>query len=62
MKIKDIKINFLHYGDLLDPNSLTKIIKKIKPNEIYNFAAQSHVGVSFKLTKLYFTGKFNRNT
>ena len=34
---------------LLDPNSLTKIIKKIKPDEIYNFAAQSHVGVSFKL-------------
>jgi len=40
---------FLHYGDLLDPNSLTNIIKNIKPDEIYNFAAQSHVGVSFKL-------------
>ena len=40
---------FLHYGDLLDPNSLTKIITKIKPDEIYNFAAQSHVGVSFEL-------------
>ncbi len=38
---------FLHYGDLLDPNSLTKIIKKVQPDEIYNFAAQSHVGVSF---------------
>ena len=40
---------FLHYGDLLDPNSLTDLISKIKPQEIYNFAAQSHVGVSFML-------------
>ena len=40
---------FLHYGDLLDPNSLTKVIRKISPNEIYNFAAQSHVGVSFEM-------------
>ena len=40
---------FLHYGDLLDSNTLTKIIKQIKPDEIYNFAAQSHVGVSFDL-------------
>ena len=40
---------FLHYGDLLDANSLTKLIDKIKPNEIYNLAAQSHVGVSFQI-------------
>ncbi|MBD1134951.1 GDP-mannose 4,6-dehydratase [Pelagibacterales bacterium SAG-MED47] len=40
---------FLHYGDLLDSNTLTKIIKEVKPDEIYNFAAQSHVGVSFDL-------------
>ena len=40
---------FLHYGDLLDPNSLSKIIRSIEPNEIYNLAAQSHVGVSFQL-------------
>ena len=40
---------FLHYGDLLDANSLVKIINKIKPDELYNFAAQSHVGVSFDL-------------
>ena len=39
----------MHYGDLLDPNSLTKVIRKISPNEIYNFAAQSHVGVSFEM-------------
>ena len=40
---------YLHYGDLLDPNSLTDLINKIKPDEIYNLAAQSHVGVSFQL-------------
>ncbi len=40
---------FLHYGDLLDSNTLTKIIKEVRPDEIYNFAAQSHVGVSFDL-------------
>ena len=40
---------FLHYGDLLDSNSLTKIIKKVNPDEVYNFAAQSHVGVSFEM-------------
>ena len=40
---------FLHYGDLLDSNSLTNLISKIQPDEIYNFAAQSHVGVSFQL-------------
>ncbi len=40
---------FLHYGDLLDPNSLTDLISKIKPDEVYNLAAQSHVGVSFQL-------------
>ena len=38
---------FLHYGDLTDTDSLTKIINKVKPHEIYNLGAQSHVGVSF---------------
>jgi GDPmannose 4,6-dehydratase len=37
----------LHYGDLTDPLSVHKIINKIKPHEIYNLAAQSHVKVSF---------------
>ena len=37
----------LHYGDLTDSLNLTKIISMIKPDEIYNLAAQSHVGVSF---------------
>ena len=47
--IKNTKISFLHYGDLLDSNSLIKIIRSVQPNEIYNLAAQSHVGVSFQL-------------
>ena len=38
---------FLHYGDLTDSNSIYNIIYKIKPTEIYNLGAQSHVGVSF---------------
>lgn len=37
----------LHYGDLSDSISLVKIIGNVKPDEIYNLAAQSHVGVSF---------------
>jgi GDPmannose 4,6-dehydratase len=44
------KTNFyLHYGDLTDSLSVLKIIKKTKPNEIYNLGAQSHVGVSFEV-------------
>ena len=39
---------FLHYGDLTDSDSIFKIINKIKPTEIYNLGAQSHVGVSFE--------------
>lgn len=38
---------FLHYGDLADTSNLLKIISKIKPDEIYNLGAQSHVSVSF---------------
>ena len=40
---------FLHYGDLADSNSLVNIINKIKPHEIYNLGAQSHVGHSFEI-------------
>jgi GDPmannose 4,6-dehydratase len=40
------KIN-LHYGDLSDLSSLVNTIKVVKPDEIYNLAAQSHVGLSF---------------
>jgi GDPmannose 4,6-dehydratase len=39
---------FLHYADLTDSNSVFKIISEIKPDEIYNLGAQSHVGVSFE--------------
>ena len=39
----------LHYGDLLDGNCLVQIINNIKPREIYNLGAQSHVKVSFDL-------------
>lgn len=38
---------FLHYGDLIDPSSLNRLLDKIEPDEIYNLAAQSHVKVSF---------------
>ena len=40
---------FLHYGDLADSGTIRKIIYKVKPNEIYNLAAQSHVKVSFDI-------------
>ena len=38
----------LHFGDLTDSLSINKIIKQIRPNEIYNLGAQSHVAVSFE--------------
>ena len=39
----------LHYGDMTDSMNLTKIIKEVKPDEIYNLAAMSHVHVSFEI-------------
>jgi GDPmannose 4,6-dehydratase len=39
---------FLHYGDLTDGTNLIRIIQETQPSEIYNLAAQSHVGVSFE--------------
>jgi GDPmannose 4,6-dehydratase len=38
---------FLHYGDLNDASSLNMVLKKVRPEEIYNLGAQSHVKVSF---------------
>src|SRR5262245_21529815 len=38
---------FLHYGDLTDASSLSSILQKVKPHEVYNLGAQSHVRVSF---------------
>jgi len=47
---KHNKTNFyLHYGDLVDANNIIDLIKKIKPDEIYNLAAQSHVLTSFAI-------------
>lgn len=38
---------FLHYGDMTDANGLSRLIRTLKPTEVYNLAAQSHVRVSF---------------
>jgi GDPmannose 4,6-dehydratase len=38
----------LHYGDLTDSSNLTRIINEVKPDEVYNLGAQSHVAVSFE--------------
>lgn len=40
---------FLHYGDITDSNTIYKLLGQIKPDEVYNLAAQSHVRVSFDL-------------
>ena len=40
---------FLHYADLMDPLRMTALIEQVKPTEVYNLAAQSHVQVSFDL-------------
>jgi len=39
---------FMHYGDMTDSTNLIRIIQEVKPDEIYNLAAQSHVKVSFE--------------
>ncbi len=40
---------FLHYGDLSDSSNISRILEKVKPNEIYHLGAQSHVKVSFDI-------------
>ncbi len=40
---------FLHYGDLTDSSNLIRLVTEIKPTEVYNLAAQSHVGISFEV-------------
>jgi GDPmannose 4,6-dehydratase len=50
--IRDMRLKnklTLHYGDMTDSSSLVRIIQKVKPDEIYNLAAQSHVKVSFDI-------------
>ena len=44
---RDVRF-FMHYGDLTDSTNLIRIIQAVKPDEIYNLAAQSHVQVSFE--------------
>ncbi|SIQ49646.1 GDPmannose 4,6-dehydratase [Paracoccus thiocyanatus] len=39
---------FLHYGDLADTSNLTRILAEVRPDEVYNLGAQSHVAVSFE--------------
>lgn len=40
---------FLHYGDLTDSSNLANLVREIQPDEVYNLAAQSHVGISFEV-------------
>lgn len=45
----DENVNFfMHYGDLTDTSNLTRILKEVQPDEVYNLGAQSHVAVSFE--------------
>ena len=39
---------FLHHGDLTDSTNLIRIVQEVRPDEVYNLAAQSHVAVSFE--------------
>lgn len=45
----DKNVLTLHYGDLSDGSSLLHVLERVKPDEIYNLAAQSHVGISFDI-------------
>lgn len=40
---------FLHYADMTDSSNLIRLVSEIKPTEVYNLAAQSHVGISFEV-------------
>lgn len=42
----------LHYGDMMDGSSLTRLVSEVKPDEVYNLAAQSHVKISFELSEM----------
>lgn len=48
--IENKELNFhLHYGDLIDSSNLNRLLEEIKPDEIYNLGAQSHVHISFQI-------------
>jgi len=53
---KDVRL-FLHYGDLNDASSINTLLRNIKPEEIYNLGAQSHVRVSFDIPE--YTGEID---
>ena len=57
IKPQNKKRFLLHYGDLTDPSNLNKLLTKIRPHEIYNLAAQSHVHLSFQIPE--FTATVN---
>lgn len=48
---------YTHFGDMTDATSLTRLLEKIRPDEIYNLAAQSHVRISFDIPE--YTGDVN---
>ena len=54
---QNLKNCYTYYGDLLDTSGLQKLLTEIKPDEIYNLAAQSHVRISFDIPQ--FTGMTN---
>ena len=54
---QNLKNCYTYYGDLLDISSITGLLQKIQPDEIYNLAAQSHVRISFDIPQ--FTGMTN---
>src|SRR5688572_25956019 len=41
------RVHRLHYGDLTDASSVNRLLREVKPDEVYNLGAQSHVKVSF---------------
>ncbi len=47
-RLSDLKGLHLHYGDLIDGEGITRILSSVRPDEIYNLGAQSHVAVSFE--------------
>jgi len=53
---KDVRL-FLHYGDLNDASSINRILRDVRPDEIYNLGAQSHVRVSFDIPE--YTGEID---
>ncbi len=48
-QLEENKNFFLHYGDISDSSNLANLIREINPDEVYNLAAQSHVGTSFEV-------------